>query len=56
MRHLRYLPLAFLAGAHGFALLAPYMAVCAVVHAISLQRRRLVPVPITVMSMRPGEK
>jgi hypothetical protein len=52
MRHLRYLPLAFLAGVHGFALLAPYMAVCAVVHAISLQRRKRVLVPIAVPAMR----
>ncbi|MGN6505223.1 MAG: hypothetical protein ACTHM6_06625 [Tepidisphaeraceae bacterium] len=47
MRHVRYIPLAFVAGQHGFALLAPYMAVCMVIHALILQRRnRLVAVPV----------
>jgi len=41
MRHLRYLPLAFLAGAHGFALFAPYAAM--ILAAASLMRRRLRP-------------
>lgn len=40
MRHLKYLPLAFLAGVHGFAILAPYLGVCAAIHALSVQRRR----------------
>jgi hypothetical protein len=39
MRHARYLPLAFLAGQHGFALLAPYLAICMAAHALILQRR-----------------
>jgi hypothetical protein len=40
MKHLKYLPFAFLAGVHGFAILAPYLALCATVHAIAVQRRR----------------
>lgn len=40
MRHLKYLPLAFLAGVHGFAILAPYLGFCAAIHALSVQRRR----------------
>ena len=55
MRHLRYFPLAFLAGVHGFAILAPYMAVCAVIHAITMQRRKRVPVPITISMMQPAQ-
>ncbi|HEX8324664.1 MAG TPA: hypothetical protein VF595_12220 [Tepidisphaeraceae bacterium] len=44
MRHLKYLPLAFIAGQHGFALLAPYLALCVTAHALLVQRRlRLVP-------------
>jgi hypothetical protein len=31
VRHLWFVPLAFVAGQHGFALLAPYLAFCAVV-------------------------
>jgi hypothetical protein len=27
MKHLRWMPLTFLAGAHGFALFAPYVAI-----------------------------
>lgn len=40
MKHLRYLPLAFLAGAHGFALLAPYLALCMTAYAFHMQRKR----------------
>jgi hypothetical protein len=40
MRHLKFLPLAFIAGVHGFAILAPYLGLCAAVHALSVQRRR----------------
>jgi len=40
MKHLRYLPLAFVAGAHGFALFAPYVALCMTAYAFLLQRRR----------------
>jgi hypothetical protein len=40
MKHLYYLPLAFVAGVHGFAILAPYLACCAAAHALILQRRR----------------
>lgn len=48
MRHLKYLPLAFLAGVHGFAILAPYLAFCVTAHAVMLQRkRRLALVPVS---------
>jgi hypothetical protein len=40
MRSLWFLPLAFLAGAHGFALFAPYVA--AILLAGHLLRRRIV--------------
>ena len=41
MRHLRWLPLTFFAGTHGFAVFAPY-ATCllALAHLIRRQRRR----------------
>ena len=49
MKHLKYMPLAFLAGVHGFALLAPYLAVCATAYTVMHQRRRrLTPIPIPV--------
>jgi hypothetical protein len=42
VRSIRYIPLAFLAGAHGFALFAPYLAVAvAVTHVLWARRRRL---------------
>lgn len=41
MRTIRYLPLTFLAGVHGFALFAPYLAVAvAVTHVLWARRRR----------------
>jgi hypothetical protein len=47
MKSLRYLPLTFLAGVHGFAMFAPYAAIfLGIVHLINRRRRRLVPVPI----------
>lgn len=39
IRHAIYLPLAFLAGQHGFALLAPYLALCVVAQTMIVQRR-----------------
>jgi hypothetical protein len=52
MRSLWYVPLAFLAGAHGFAIFAPYLAVVfAALHLRSRARARalavaaLVPIP-----------
>jgi hypothetical protein len=40
MRSLRFVPLAFLAGVHGFALFAPYCAVfLAAVHFLPRMRR-----------------
>lgn len=43
MRSLRYLPFAFLAGVHGFALFAPYVAV--LLTAAHFLRRRKAAVP-----------
>jgi len=41
LKALRFLPLAFLAGTHGFALFAPYAGlVLAALHLRSLRRRR----------------
>jgi hypothetical protein len=41
LKALRFLPLAFLAGTHGFALFAPYAGlVLAALHLRSLHRRR----------------
>jgi hypothetical protein len=40
MRHLRWIPFTFLAGAHGFALFAPYALLLAGVHLYHHGRRR----------------
>ena len=52
MRSLWYLPLTFLAGVHGFAIFAPYLAlVFAALHLRSLRRARAasaVPIPVPV--------
>ncbi|QOV87545.1 hypothetical protein [Humisphaera borealis] len=41
MRSLRFLPLAYLAGVHGFALFAPYLAFAvALTHILWARRRR----------------
>jgi hypothetical protein len=41
MRHIRWVPLAFIAGTHGFALFAPYAALMlAVTHVVERRRRR----------------
>lgn len=40
MRHLRWLPLAFLAGQHGFAIFAPYAALMLIVGHLMSRRRR----------------
>jgi hypothetical protein len=37
MKHIRWIPFAFLAGAHGFAIFAPYAAVMLLL-AISMRR------------------
>jgi hypothetical protein len=40
MKHLRWLPLAFLAGTHGFAIFAPYATLMlALAHVIEKRRR-----------------
>jgi hypothetical protein len=42
MRSLRFLPITFLAGQHGFLFFAPYLAVfLAAVHLLHLRRSRL---------------
>ena len=42
MKHLRWLPFAFLAGTHGFAFFAPYATfMLALTHLIGRRRRRL---------------
>ena len=52
MRSLWYLPLTFLAGVHGFAIFAPYLAlVFAALHLRALRRARAasaVPIPVPV--------
>jgi hypothetical protein len=49
MKSLRYLPLTFLAGVHGFAMFAPYAAIfLGIVHLINKRRRKLVPIPVRV--------
>ncbi len=51
MKSLRYLPLTFLAGVHGFAMFAPYAAVfLGVVHLINKRRRKLIPIPVAVIT------
>jgi hypothetical protein len=40
MRPIRFLPLTFIAGVHGFALFAPYAAVMLLLGAILKRRRR----------------
>ena len=52
MKSLRFLPLTFLAGAHGFAIFAPYAALALATLILANRRRRLrtlvvaVPVPL----------
>ena len=51
MKSLRFLPLTFLAGVHGFALFAPYAALATAALLLVNRRRRhralaLVPVPV----------
>jgi hypothetical protein len=41
MKHLRWVPLAFLAGQHGFAIFAPYAALMLAVGHLMNRRRRL---------------
>ena len=44
MKHLRWLPLAYLAGQHGFAIFAPYAALMLMLaHYMNRRPRRLVP-------------
>jgi hypothetical protein len=39
MKWVKYLPLAFIAGTHGFALFAPYAAVVTMIHLSARGRR-----------------
>jgi len=49
MKALWFLPLAFVAGEHGFAFFAPYLAVfLATVHLIKWRRLRPAAIPLTV--------
>ncbi|MFT3785526.1 MAG: hypothetical protein QM770_05105 [Tepidisphaeraceae bacterium] len=49
MRFARFIPLAFVAGQHGFMLFAPYMAFClAVIHVLRTSRRKTTLVPAQV--------
>jgi hypothetical protein len=41
MKHLRWVPLAFLAGQHGFAIFAPYAALMLTVDHLMNRRRRV---------------
>jgi hypothetical protein len=51
MKSLRFLPLTFLAGVHGFALFAPYAALATA--AVLVLRRRRQPVPVPVAAVVP---
>lgn len=54
MKALRFLPLAFLAGTHGFAIFAPYLAVVLAalqVRAWQRSRAKLAPVPVPLPAM-----
>ena len=46
MKHLRWLPFAFLAGVHGFAIFAPYAALMLAVDQYARHRRRLALIPV----------
>lgn len=39
-RHTIFLPLAYVAGVHGFAILAPYLALCVTAQTMIVQRRQ----------------
>lgn len=50
MRSLRFLPLTFLAGVHGFVYFAPYLALfLAIAHFTRPVRRALLPIPVGSM-------
>jgi hypothetical protein len=46
MRSLRYLPFAYLAGIHGFALFAPYLALFLAASHLIHRRRGIQPIPV----------
>ncbi len=48
MRSLRYVPFTFLAGIHGFALFAPYLAFFMAVSHLIRRRRAMAPVAVRV--------
>ena len=48
MRSIRYLPFAYLAGIHGFALFAPYLALFLATTMIVNRRRTPVPVAVRI--------
>ncbi len=41
MKHVRWIPFAFLAGQHGFAIFAPYAALMMIVTHLIMRRRSL---------------
>ena len=51
MRTLRWVPLTFLAGLHGFAIFAPYAALVMIVYHLSRYLRKT-PVPATILQRR----
>ena len=54
MKSLRFLPLTFLAGVHGFAMFAPYAAIfLGIVHLINRRRRKPIPIPVPARSPVP---
>jgi hypothetical protein len=57
MRSLRYVPFTFLAGIHGFALFAPYLAFFLTASLLIQRRRSAIPtqIPIPVNSYKIAE-
>jgi len=53
MRSLRYVPLAYLAGIHGFALFAPYLAFFLAASHLLQRRRLMAPVPVAIPGSAP---
>jgi hypothetical protein len=48
MRTIRWMPLTFLAGLHGFAIFAPYAALVMIVYHVSRHYRKAKPVLVPV--------
>ena len=54
MRILRFVPFAFLSGAHGFALFAPYALVMMSVFHVMHRRRRMLANPVVTTATLPA--